>query len=97
MFAHEKLDIYNVSIEFVAYALEIATGIPKGNGDFVTQLRRSAASIPANIAVGVGKTGRSDQRRYLAIARGSATEAASWYDVLLVLSQAPRLLMRNCF
>ena len=82
MFGHEKLDVYRLSIELAAYPLETIRGVPKGNQDFVSQLRRAVTSIPANIAEGVGKTGEDDRKRYFSIARGSATEAAAWYDIL---------------
>ena len=39
-----------------------------------SQMRRAAASIPANIAEGCGKDGDADFARYLQIAMGSASE-----------------------
>ncbi|MFH0773954.1 MAG: four helix bundle protein [bacterium] len=40
-----------------------------------SQFRRSAASIPANIAEGFKKKGRADKVRYLNIAQGSLEES----------------------
>jgi four helix bundle protein len=40
----------------------------------VSQLRRSAASIPANLAEGCGRGGRHEFGRFVQIAMGSATE-----------------------
>ncbi|MEP6864708.1 MAG: four helix bundle protein [Deltaproteobacteria bacterium] len=48
------------------------------------QLRRSAQSIPLNIAEGAGKTGRADKARYYGIARGSAMESAAHLDVMKI-------------
>ena len=39
-----------------------------------SQLRRASVSVPANIAEGFRKTGRSDKARYLNVAQGSLDE-----------------------
>lgn len=46
-----------------------------------SQMRRSAASIPANIAEGCGRDGDKELARYLQIAMGSASELE--YHLLL--------------
>ena len=48
-----------------------------------SQIRRSSASIGANIAEGCGKRGNSEFQRYLQIASGSASEL----DYHLLLSR----------
>ena len=45
------------------------------------QLRRSAASVPANLAEGCGRSGEKELARFMAIAAGSASEAE--YQLLL--------------
>jgi four helix bundle protein len=47
----------------------------------VSQIRRSASSIPANIAEGCGRRGNSELHRFLQIAMGSASELE--YHLLL--------------
>jgi four helix bundle protein len=46
-----------------------------------SQLRRSAASVPANISEGCGRDGDAELRRFLQIAMGSASETE--YHLLL--------------
>ena len=84
MLSFQKLDVYQRSIEFLAFARRLLQRIPKGHSDLVDQLRRSAQSIPQNIAEGAGNTGRADKARYYAIARGSAMESAAHLDVMKI-------------
>ena len=57
-------------------------GFPKTEQYGLTsQLRRAAASVPANIAEGCGRDTRRDFGRFLHIAMGSASEAK--YHLLL--------------
>jgi four helix bundle protein len=85
MLHYEKLDVYKVSIQFVAAALAISDEVPKGYAALADQLRRAAWSIPLNIAEGVGKPSPADQARFHAIARGSAMECGAILDVVNVL------------
>jgi len=85
MLDHEKLDVYKVSIEFMAIAIKIADNIPRGNSSLADQLKRAAWSIPLNIAEGCGKSSINDKRRFYSIARGSAMECAAIIDVCQVL------------
>ena len=81
---HEKLDVYRMAIDYVAWVYEKAetlTGIHRSARD---QWLRASQSIPLNIAEGNGKTAEADRRRYFEIARGSALECAAIQDVLVV-------------
>jgi four helix bundle protein len=70
--AHQwVLEIYRVTASF---PLEERYGL-------VSQLRRSAASVPANIAEGRGRKSEREFARYLDIAAGSASETE--YHILL--------------
>ena len=61
---HFTLEIYKVTRKFPREELYSLT----------SQTRRSAASIPANIAEGCGRSGAAELNRYLQIAMGSASE-----------------------
>lgn len=65
------LDIYRVTKDFPREELYGLT----------TQIRRSCASIPANIAEGCGRGGDAEFARFLQIAMGSASELQ--YHLLL--------------
>jgi len=81
MIDHEKLDVYKVSIEYMAIAVKVANNIPRGYSSLADQLKRAAWSIPLNIAEGCGKSSINDKKRFYLIARGSAMECAAIIDV----------------
>lgn len=89
LFDHEKLDVYQVSLRFAAYAMGVAENL---RGDFRSakdQLIRASQSVPLNIAEGNGKRSPADRKRFFEIARGSAMECAAVLDVLVVCGACP--------
>jgi len=64
MLAHEKLDVYRRSIEFLALSARIGQAVPRGSLNPLEQLKRAALSIPLNIAEGAGEQGAQDRTRY---------------------------------
>jgi four helix bundle protein len=90
MLSHERLDVYQRSIEFLAAALRIAEKLPRGQAPLADQFRRAAMSIPLNIAEGSGRVaGSADRTRFRGIARGSAMECGAILDVVRLLDVAP--------
>jgi four helix bundle protein len=85
MLSFQKLDVYKCSIELVAVATAIGETVPRGYSELREQLRRSAISVPLNIAEGAGRASEADGARHFAIARGSAMECAAVIDVVRVL------------
>ena len=85
-FQHERLDVYQKSIEFLASAEEIARALPKGRAYLADQLRRAALSITLNVAEGAGEFAAADKARFYRMARRSATESAAIMDSCRVLS-----------
>ena len=68
---HLTLQIYRIIKNFPPYE----------RFGLTIQLRRSAASVPTNIAEGCGKNGERELARFMSIAAGSASEVE--YQLLL--------------
>ena len=80
-FDHEKLDVYQAGIEFVAKADDIVEQLPRGRAYLADQLQRAATSVPLNVAEGAGEFSRKDKARFYRMALRSATECAALLDV----------------
>ena len=88
-FDHERLDVYNVAIDFVAWTGELLDGpLSRCRHSAVKHIDQASTSVPLNIAEGNGKRSLPDRCRFLDIARGSALECAACLDVL-VARRAP--------
>ena len=83
-FGHERLDVYRLSINYVAWVYEKTRELKGIHRPARDQWLRASQSVPLNIAEGNGKTGKADRRRYFEIARGSALECAAIQDVFVV-------------
>jgi len=79
---HERLDVYQASIRFLALTESVIDDLPRGSAATIDQLRRAAMSIPLNIAEGYAKQSPQDGARFFDIARGSAHECGAIVDVL---------------
>jgi four helix bundle protein len=84
IFDHERLDVYRLSIDYVAFSYGLAKTLVGNNRHARDQWLRAARSIPLNIAEVNGKQGFNDKNRFFEIARGSALECAAIHDVLRV-------------
>lgn len=80
-FDHEKLEVYQRSLDFIEASFDIIDAIPKSLS-VSDQLDRASTSIPLNIAEGNGKYTPKDRCRFFDNARGSALECAACIDVL---------------
>jgi len=83
-FGHENLDVYQLSLEYVAFAFGLSNRLQGPVRHARDQLLRASQSIPLNIAEGNGKASDGDRRRFFEIARGSTLECAAIQDVLQV-------------
>jgi len=80
-----NLIVYQTAVQFLPLASEIATALPPRHAALADQIRRASLSISLNIAEGSGKTSGPDQRRFYAMARGSAMECGAIVDACLAL------------
>jgi four helix bundle protein len=75
----ENLNVYRLSEKLADEIWELVLGWPNLARDTVgKQLIRSADSIGANIAEGVGRGSFQDNRRFIRTARGSLYETKHW-------------------
>ncbi|HEX8348491.1 MAG TPA: four helix bundle protein [Hymenobacter sp.] len=78
MFDFRKLRIWQESYELTLAVYRLTRSFPKDElFGLTSQLRRSAASVPHNIAEGCGRQSAPDSVRFLTIAMGSASELES--------------------
>ena len=71
-----RLKVWQLGHEFTLAVYAATAKFPRSESFSLTsQLRRSASSIPSNIAEGCGRGSNADFARFLQTARGSASEA----------------------
>jgi four helix bundle protein len=77
-----KLKVWERAHQLVLAVYHTTASFPREETYGLTaQIRRSASSIPSNIAEGCGRDGDSELARFCLIARGSASELE--YQILL--------------
>jgi len=80
---HHDLRAWQEGIAFVKDIYDLSSSFPKEEMYGLTsQLRRAAVSVPANIAEGAARQTDKEFIQFLAIARGSLSEA----ETLLILA-----------
>ena len=69
-------------MDFVIYVYDITRNFPASEQyGLMSQMRRSAVSIPSNIAEGSGRKGEKELNRFLYIALGSLSELETQIDI----------------
>ena len=81
-FWHERLDVYRVGLQFVAWVEDIDRQWFRGNPERQKQIRRAADSIVLNIAEGSSQTSMSARANFYRIAFGSAGECHAILEIL---------------
>ena len=78
----KSLQVWQKSHALVTRVYQVTAGFPRSEVYGLTsQIRRSATSIPSNIAEGCGRGGQAELARFFQIAMGSASELE--YQLLL--------------
>ena len=62
----------------------------RGNAELISQIRRAALSIPANIAEGCGRSSDLDFAKFIQIAIGSTTELEYHFDFAAEIGRLKR-------
>ena len=81
-FAHEKLNVYQKSLDFVQLVSEVIKD-KKHTIPVIDQLDRASTSIPLNIAEGNGRYTSKDKCRFFDNAKGSVLESSACLDIML--------------
>lgn len=72
---HERLDVWNKSMDLVVTIYKETEAFPSNEKFGLTsQLRRASVSIPANIAEGAARASIKEFNHFLSNAQGSASE-----------------------
>ena len=91
---HERLDVWQVSMALALEVYRATKSFPKEELYGITsQLRRAAASVPANIAEGCARRGAAEKRQFCCVARGSLSEL----ETFLALSNRLEYLPTNTY
>jgi len=71
----EELSVWQKSVDFVAEVYKLVSDFPKVEKyGLTTQIKRSAISIPSNIAEGSGRNSDKEFLYFLSVATGSSYE-----------------------
>ena len=72
---HRELEVWRCAVELSTRAYQLTGKLPASERSGLTsQIRRAAASVPANIAEGSGRLYPKEYVRHISIARGSLME-----------------------
>ena len=82
-FDHEKLEVYQLAIRFVAWTEILLEDCEGKAASAKKHLDEASSSIPNNIAEGNGKWSKKERKKFFEVARASALECASCLDILV--------------
>jgi len=98
MQAYRELTVWQRSIELVEEVYRIIEKLPSAERfALADQIKRSAVSIPSNIAEGRGRNTERDFVRFLSIANGSAFELETQLIICLRLGYVDEETCKKAF
>ena len=72
---YKELKVWQKSMDLVERVYKVVSSFPKEEKyGLISQIQRSAVSIPSNITEGAGRNSNKEFRNYLGIANGSSNE-----------------------
>jgi four helix bundle protein len=93
--SHRDLDVWRLAMDMVVDVYAMTRLLPESEKfGLVSQMRRAAVSVPANIAEGAARGSPAEFARFLMIARGSLAEIETHVELterLLLLRRHPEL------
>lgn len=83
---HKKLEVWQEAMALVARIYNLTKEFPKSEAyGLSSQMRRSAISIPSNIAEGAARKSKAEFLQFLNIAQGSLSELDTQLELAYVL------------
>lgn len=88
----KELKIWEKSMKLTKYVYEIVSELPKDEKyGLISQIKRSAISIPSNIAEGAGRNSNKEFAYFLSVSNGSSYELQTQLELAINL----KLLKEN--
>jgi len=91
---YRDLEVWNDAMTLVEKVYQLTADFPADERyGLKSQMQRAAASVPANIAEGYGRSGKIEYARFVTIARGSLMELETYLALCVRLNLCNRDLM----
>jgi four helix bundle protein len=82
MFSFEKLAVWQKAIDYADFVYNVTKEFPtEERFGLISQLRRSAVSVSANVAEGSSRSSKADMARFIEIAYGSLLESVTNFEI----------------
>ncbi len=81
-FYYPKLVAYRLAMDFAVAADELSLNLPRSHYHVADQLRRSALSVPLNIAEGSASYSYKTRLKHYGVANGSAAECNAIFEFI---------------